>query len=237
MAVLFADISGFTELVESAPPEIVYQVVRPLMDRLVLLVRHHDGDIQQVLGDGFMAVFGLCMVRGDEARRAIRAGLALLAAVGQSDPAVHVGIEYGKVRSPHPGSPHSSDSGAVPSTSPNETAQRASPVQPALISRPANATQRPRLLESLKAAQKTPPCGGRPDSDHGRSRNRRLRRTDAQALVDDELGPGRCVLVLDASCHGAAAGVTDPDACRWDLPAIGAVGDGHRKPPCHRSAG
>jgi class 3 adenylate cyclase len=97
IAVLFADISGFTELAQTAPPEIVYQVVRPLMDRLVLLVRHHDGDIQQVLGDGFMAVFGLCMVRGDEAQRAIRAGLALLAAARQGDPAVHVGIEYGQV--------------------------------------------------------------------------------------------------------------------------------------------
>ena len=97
MAVLFADISGFTELVETASPEIVYQVVRPLMDRLVLLVRHHGGDIQQVLGDGFMAVFGLCIMRGDEAERAIRAGLALLATARQGDPAVHVGIEYGQV--------------------------------------------------------------------------------------------------------------------------------------------
>jgi class 3 adenylate cyclase len=97
MAVLFADISGFTELVETAPPEIVYQVVRPLMDRLVLLVRHHGGEIQQVLGDGFMAVFGLYTVRGDEAQRAIGAGLALLAAARHGDPAVHVGIEYGQM--------------------------------------------------------------------------------------------------------------------------------------------
>ena len=33
-AVLFADLSGFTELVETVEPEIVYQVVRPLMDDL-----------------------------------------------------------------------------------------------------------------------------------------------------------------------------------------------------------
>src|SRR2546429_3454499 len=59
VAVLFADISGFTRLVESVDPETVYQVVRPLMDELALRVRLHDGEIQQILGDGFMAVFGL----------------------------------------------------------------------------------------------------------------------------------------------------------------------------------
>jgi class 3 adenylate cyclase len=35
--------------------------------------------------------------RGDEARRTVRAGLALVAAARQGDPAVHVGIEYGQV--------------------------------------------------------------------------------------------------------------------------------------------
>jgi class 3 adenylate cyclase len=95
--VLFADISGFTRLVETVDPEVVYDVVRPLMDELVLLVQLHDGEIQQVLGDGFMAVFGLRETVGDEAERAIRAGLALVAAGGRSRPAVHVGVECGEV--------------------------------------------------------------------------------------------------------------------------------------------
>lgn len=98
VAVLFADISGFTRLVESAEPELVYEVVRPLLDELALLVRLHDGEIQQVLGDGFMSVFGLRWQDGDEADRAVRAGLALVA-TGASGvhPPVHVGIEYGEV--------------------------------------------------------------------------------------------------------------------------------------------
>jgi class 3 adenylate cyclase len=97
--VLFADISGFTRLVEMVDPEIVYEIVRPLMDELVLLVRLHDGEIQQVLGDGFMAVFGLRSTGGDEAERAVRAGLALVGAGGTdlTRPAVHVGVEYGEV--------------------------------------------------------------------------------------------------------------------------------------------
>ena len=109
VAVLFADISGFTALVEAVDPELVYQVVRPLMDELVRRVHVHGGVIQQVLGDGFMAVFGLqderCDDEGqedtdpdDETRQAIRAGLALVStADGTTYPPVHVGIEYGEV--------------------------------------------------------------------------------------------------------------------------------------------
>jgi class 3 adenylate cyclase len=98
-AVLFADLTGFTELVEALEPEIVYQVVRPLMDDLVAIVGWHGGEIQQVLGDGFMCVFGLHDTFGDEADRAIAAGLALVAAGGATRirPAVHAGVEYGEV--------------------------------------------------------------------------------------------------------------------------------------------
>ncbi|GGL04050.1 hypothetical protein GCM10012284_43410 [Mangrovihabitans endophyticus] len=96
---LFADLSGFTQLVEAVEPEIVYQVVRPLMDDLVAVVQRHGGRIQQVLGDGFMCVFGLDETLGDEPGRAIRAGLDLVAAGGTEvvRPSVHVGLEFGEV--------------------------------------------------------------------------------------------------------------------------------------------
>ncbi|WP_412746310.1 adenylate/guanylate cyclase domain-containing protein [Krasilnikovia sp. MM14-A1004] len=98
-AVLFADLSGFTQLVESVEPEIVYQVVRPLMDDLVDIARRHGGEIQQVLGDGFMCVFGLHATRGDEAERAVAAGLELVAAGGArlGRPSVHAGVETGEI--------------------------------------------------------------------------------------------------------------------------------------------
>jgi len=99
VAVLFADLSGFTRLVESVDPEMVYEVVRPLMDKLVAQVRAHVGDIQQVLGDGFMSVFGLHSEDGDEAARALRAGIALVAAGTEQGTRlpVRVGIECGEV--------------------------------------------------------------------------------------------------------------------------------------------
>jgi class 3 adenylate cyclase len=98
-AVLFADLTGFTRLVETVEPELVYALVRPLMDDLVGIARRHGGEIQQVLGDGFMCVFGLRETNGDEADRAVRAGRALVAAGGRATvrPSVHAGVEYGDV--------------------------------------------------------------------------------------------------------------------------------------------
>lgn len=100
-AVLFADLSGFTALVETAEPEDVYACVRPLIDRLVRVVERNGGEIQQVLGDGFMAVFGLGSGDRDAAatsRVAVLTGLALVAAGTElSRLPVHVGIECGEV--------------------------------------------------------------------------------------------------------------------------------------------
>ncbi len=97
VAVLFADVSGFTPMVDAFDPEVVYDVVRPLMDGLIQLVRGYGGEIQQVLGDGFMAAFGLRSGTGDEARRAVRAARDLVVAAGPVHPPVHVGVEYGQV--------------------------------------------------------------------------------------------------------------------------------------------
>jgi class 3 adenylate cyclase len=101
-AVLFADLSGFTTLVDRLEPEDVYACVRPLIDELVVLVEAHGGEIQQVLGDGFMAVFGLrsdLQDAGGPARAAITSGMALVGAgrrLGGRLP-VHVGVECGEV--------------------------------------------------------------------------------------------------------------------------------------------
>lgn len=97
VAVLFADICGFTRLVESVEPEAVYRIMRPLLDDLVDCVHVQGGEIQQVLGDGFMAVFGLRDSYGDEVGRAFSAACAMVRAGGADRPAVHIGVESGEV--------------------------------------------------------------------------------------------------------------------------------------------
>ena len=94
VAVLFVDITGFTRLVESVPPEEVYRTVRPVLDELSRVVQRHGGEIQQVLGDGFMAVFGL-RTTGDEVGSAVRAAIATLQI--STDMPVHAGVECGEV--------------------------------------------------------------------------------------------------------------------------------------------
>lgn len=103
-AVLFVDLTGFTALVESVQPEAVYERVTPILDELVLLVTEYGGAIQQVLGDGFMAAFGIGPRTGPQdpdetVADAVLAGLALVRAAGvlPGGLPVHVGIECGEV--------------------------------------------------------------------------------------------------------------------------------------------
>lgn len=82
VCVLFADLSKFTRLAQTVAPEIVYGIVRPLTDKLVAVVSVYDGEIQQVLGDGFMSVFGLRGARGDEVEREVHLGPAAFDRIG-----------------------------------------------------------------------------------------------------------------------------------------------------------
>ncbi|WP_203788824.1 adenylate/guanylate cyclase domain-containing protein [Paractinoplanes rishiriensis] len=104
VAVLFVDLSGFTALVESVPPETVYERVAPMLDELALLVTEYGGLIQQVLGDGFMAVFGLGSAPAraaadDEVTCAVQAGLMAVLASRQAPLSLpaHAGVECGEV--------------------------------------------------------------------------------------------------------------------------------------------
>jgi class 3 adenylate cyclase len=105
VTVLFADLAGYTALAETLDPEDVYGAVRPWMTDLRLVIEEHGGTVPQVMGDGFMAVFGVPTAHDDDAERAVHAALALVRraaqlAKGQAEvrfPGVHVGINTGEV--------------------------------------------------------------------------------------------------------------------------------------------
>jgi class 3 adenylate cyclase len=105
VTLLFADLTGYTELCSRLDPEDVHDFVRPAMTALRRVVESYGGTVPQMQGDGFMAVFGAPVGHEDDAARAAHAAVALHAEVaainGGSDrlriPAVHIGINTGEV--------------------------------------------------------------------------------------------------------------------------------------------
>jgi class 3 adenylate cyclase/tetratricopeptide (TPR) repeat protein len=79
VTVLFLDLVNSTLLSQGLEPEEVQEVVGNALKRLAGPVEACDGQVIQFMGDGFMAVFGLKVTRENDARQAVRAGLAILA--------------------------------------------------------------------------------------------------------------------------------------------------------------
>jgi len=81
VSVLFADLVGFTSLSEELDAEDVTLVQDSYFEAVRETVARHGGQLEKFVGDAAMAVFGAPRVRDDDAERAVRAGLALVAAV------------------------------------------------------------------------------------------------------------------------------------------------------------
>src|SRR5688572_6886847 len=75
--VLFADISGFTNISKTKDPEDLKQVVDSCMTKLAAVVDRYDGFVDKVIGDALMAVFGAPVAHGDDPERAVRAALEM----------------------------------------------------------------------------------------------------------------------------------------------------------------
>ncbi|MGF7238320.1 MAG: AAA family ATPase, partial [Frankia sp.] len=99
VTVLFADLSGYTTMTATLDPEEVHDVVAPVLDRLIAIAQRAGGVVPQIQGDGFMAVFGVPRAGEDDAARAARAGLDIVAVTAGDDslPDVHAGVESGEV--------------------------------------------------------------------------------------------------------------------------------------------
>ncbi len=78
VTVLFCDLRDFTPLAERlTPAQLVNQVLNPYFHYMTEVIHQYGGVVDKFLGDGIMSVFGLPMWQGDEAARAILAGLAM----------------------------------------------------------------------------------------------------------------------------------------------------------------
>jgi adenylate cyclase len=77
VAVMFADIVGFTSRTERLPPETVFSLLRSFQARTCHIVFRHGGTLDKFLGDGFMATFGSLADQADAAARALACAFEL----------------------------------------------------------------------------------------------------------------------------------------------------------------
>jgi class 3 adenylate cyclase len=81
VSVLFADLVGFTTLSESRDPEEVRELLSRYFDTCRRLIELYGGTVEKFIGDAVMAVWGTPTATEDDAERAVRSALDLLAAV------------------------------------------------------------------------------------------------------------------------------------------------------------
>src|SRR2546421_2823558 len=77
VTVLFADLKGSTELIRDLDPEQARAIQDPALHAMMEAVHRYEGTVNQVLGDGIMALFGAPLAHEDHAARACYAALAM----------------------------------------------------------------------------------------------------------------------------------------------------------------
>ena len=75
VTVLFADLKGSMELLADRDPEDARQLLDPVLERMMAAVHRYEGTVNQVMGDGIMALFGAPIAHEDHAVRACYAAL------------------------------------------------------------------------------------------------------------------------------------------------------------------
>src|SRR6266446_1309759 len=77
VTVLFADMKGSMELLAARDPEEARKILDPVLERMMEAVHRYEGTVNQVMGDGIMALFGAPLAHEDHAVRACYAALAM----------------------------------------------------------------------------------------------------------------------------------------------------------------
>jgi class 3 adenylate cyclase/tetratricopeptide (TPR) repeat protein len=107
VTVLFADLKGSMELLANRDPEEARKILDPVLERMMEAVHHYEGTVNQVMGDGIMALFGAPLAHEDHAVRACYAALRMQESVKRYAEEVHrtagvplhirVGVNSGEV--------------------------------------------------------------------------------------------------------------------------------------------
>ena len=81
VTVIFADIVGSTRLGTTNDPEVMRATLGRAFGALREILEEHGGTVEKFIGDAVMAVFGVPVSHGDDPERAVRAALAICAAI------------------------------------------------------------------------------------------------------------------------------------------------------------
>jgi class 3 adenylate cyclase/tetratricopeptide (TPR) repeat protein len=77
VTVLFADLKGSLELLAGRDPEDARRLLDPVLERMMAAVHDYEGTVNQVMGDGIMALFGAPLAHEDHGVRACYAALRM----------------------------------------------------------------------------------------------------------------------------------------------------------------
>ncbi len=99
-SVMFSDIRGFTSLVESQPPEETIELLNTYYTLMFDAISSHGGVVNQMIGDGLMAIFGAPLPLDDHCASAVRAALEMIEMIelfnaergAEGKPAIAIGI-------------------------------------------------------------------------------------------------------------------------------------------------
>jgi class 3 adenylate cyclase/tetratricopeptide (TPR) repeat protein len=83
VTVLFADLKGSMELLADRDPEDARKILDPVLERMMEAVHRYEGTVNQVMGDGVMALFGAPLAHEDHGVRACYAALRMQDTVGR----------------------------------------------------------------------------------------------------------------------------------------------------------
>jgi Adenylate and Guanylate cyclase catalytic domain len=70
VTVLFADLKGSMALLADRDPEEARQILDPVLERMIAAVHRYEGTVNQIMGDGIMALFGAPLAQEEQALRA-----------------------------------------------------------------------------------------------------------------------------------------------------------------------
>ncbi|MEA3361082.1 MAG: adenylate/guanylate cyclase domain-containing protein [Thermodesulfobacteriota bacterium] len=77
VTVMFCDMEGFTTLVERLGPDEAYSIMDQVYEILIHKVHDYEGTVNEMTGDGIMALFGAPIALEDAPQRALRSALAI----------------------------------------------------------------------------------------------------------------------------------------------------------------